>query len=146
MCDLVASKLTSIILIMDSNMENRKWIATVAYPVASVVKTTLLSHWKVVKRRSTSHAFWLPVFTRIDKPKNGFSFRGLLSLFPCTQEPGRWTKILRLPGRASYFIHSRRRRGLEQIRHWVCEIRSSEAKEKLMVKPIWRPRALGMWD
>lgn len=34
MCDLVASKLTSIILIMKSNIESRKLLATVAYPAA----------------------------------------------------------------------------------------------------------------
>jgi hypothetical protein len=32
MCDLVASKLTSVILIMNSNMENRKQVTIVAYP------------------------------------------------------------------------------------------------------------------
>lgn len=34
MSDLVTSKLTNIILIMDSNTENRKWVATIAYPTA----------------------------------------------------------------------------------------------------------------
>jgi hypothetical protein len=34
MCDLVASKLTGIILIMKSNTESRKLVAIVAYPAA----------------------------------------------------------------------------------------------------------------
>lgn len=34
LCDLVASKLMSIILIRDSNIENRKRVATIAYPAA----------------------------------------------------------------------------------------------------------------
>jgi hypothetical protein len=31
--DIVAGKLTSIILIMDLNIENRKWVARVAYQI-----------------------------------------------------------------------------------------------------------------
>jgi hypothetical protein len=33
--DIVAGKLTSIILIMDLNIENRKWVAIVAYQIVS---------------------------------------------------------------------------------------------------------------
>jgi hypothetical protein len=33
--DIVAGNLTSIILIMDLNIENRKWVAIVAYQIVS---------------------------------------------------------------------------------------------------------------